>query len=91
MSQITTLCVTSDVHATVLERSYADGQIKPYGLSRYLSALSDERKQHPVITLDNGDILQGSPIVDLLSSTTPGTARVGPSTQHPSHRLLQSG
>jgi 2',3'-cyclic-nucleotide 2'-phosphodiesterase / 3'-nucleotidase len=63
MSQITTLCVTSDVHATVLERSYADGQIKPYGLSRYLSALSDERKQHPVITLDNGDILQGSPLL----------------------------
>ena len=63
MSQTTTILVTSDVHATVLEHSYADGQIKPYGLSRYLTALTQERAIHPVITVDNGDILQGSPLL----------------------------
>jgi 2',3'-cyclic-nucleotide 2'-phosphodiesterase / 3'-nucleotidase len=63
MSQNTTLCVTSDVHATVFEHAYADGQIKPYGLSRYLTALAQRRDQGPLITLDNGDILQGSPLL----------------------------
>ena len=63
MSSITTLCVTSDVHATVLEHSYADGQIKPFGLSRYSSALAEERAKNPLITVDNGDILQGSPLL----------------------------
>lgn len=63
MSQKTTLCVTSDVHATVLDHSYADGQTRPYGLSRYLTALKEERDKNAVITLDNGDILQGSPLL----------------------------
>jgi 2',3'-cyclic-nucleotide 2'-phosphodiesterase/3'-nucleotidase len=63
MSSTTTFCVTSDVHATVLERSYADGLIKPYGLSRYVTALSQQRANGEVITLDNGDILQGSPLL----------------------------
>lgn len=63
MSPFTTLCVTSDVHATVLEHAYADGQIKPYGLSRYSTALRQHRIQGPIITLDNGDILQGSPLL----------------------------
>ena len=63
MSQNTTFFITSDVHATVLEHSYADGQIKPYGLSRYLTALRNEQQKHPVITIDNGDILQGSPLL----------------------------
>ena len=53
---------TSDIHGHLLSSDYAAGTRGPFGLSRlstYLKSLTD-----PYLLLDNGDILQGSPLVD---------------------------
>ena len=67
MKKLLKIYITTDVHATLQTLSYADGSDRFQGLARYASALKDERKHYDVLALDNGDILQGSPLVDLLS------------------------
>lgn len=54
---------TSDIHGHILASDYASKQRASLGLSRlssYLKSMKD-----PYIYLDNGDILQGSPFVDV--------------------------
>jgi 2',3'-cyclic-nucleotide 2'-phosphodiesterase / 3'-nucleotidase len=54
---------TSDIHGHILSSNYASKTRGPFGLSRlstYLKSLDE-----PYLLLDNGDILQGSPLVDV--------------------------
>ena len=58
------LCITSDVHGAVLSKNYADNSEVLYGLARYSEAVRQLKKQYnEVILLDNGDAIQGSPIL----------------------------
>jgi len=57
------ICITTDVHGTLQTRSYADFSDKKQGLARYASALKEIRKTSDVLVLDNGDLLQGSPMM----------------------------
>jgi 2',3'-cyclic-nucleotide 2'-phosphodiesterase / 3'-nucleotidase len=63
MKKNLTICITTDVHGTLQTISYADGKDKAQGLSRYLTALKQFRLSEDVLCLDNGDILQGSPLL----------------------------
>lgn len=63
MKKTLTICITTDVHGTLQTRSYADGSDKAQGLSRYLSAVTELRNKQEILILDNGDILQGSPLL----------------------------
>jgi 2',3'-cyclic-nucleotide 2'-phosphodiesterase/3'-nucleotidase len=62
MKQKLILC-TSDVHGTLSAYSYLDGSLTNNGLSRYTTAVDQLRKQNEIIVVDNGDSLQGSPLM----------------------------
>lgn len=53
---------TSDVHGTLSAYAYYDRKPKAMGLSRYSSYLSSLQNEE-LIVLDNGDSLQGSPLL----------------------------
>jgi len=63
MKKSLNLYITTDVHATLQTRSYSDHSDKFQGLARYSTALKQGRKDGDVLVLDNGDILQGSPLL----------------------------
>ena len=62
MKQNIILC-TSDVHGTLSAYSKYDGSITHNGLSRYKTAVDQLRDQNELIIVDNGDSLQGSPLM----------------------------
>lgn len=58
------LCITSDIHGAILSKNYADNSEAFYGLARYSEAIKQLKKQYSeVILLDNGDAIQGSPLL----------------------------
>jgi len=62
MKQNLILC-TSDVHGTLSAYSYLDGSLTNNGLSRYKTAVDNLHNQNDIIVVDNGDSLQGSPLM----------------------------
>lgn len=54
---------TSDIHGTLSTYSYIDQSIKPQGLSRYSNVVKKNRERYECIVVDNGDSLQGSPLL----------------------------
>lgn len=62
MKQNLILC-TSDVHGTLSASSYLDGSLTNKGLSRYKTAVDGLRCLNDIIVVDNGDSLQGSPLM----------------------------
>ncbi len=63
MKKTLMICVTTDVHGALQTRSYANGTDKALGLGRYLTATRLFKQTQDVLCLDNGDILQGSPLM----------------------------
>lgn len=56
------LLQTSDLHGTVMPLRYADNAAAELGLAKTASLIRQERKKgHPVLLLDNGDLIQGTP------------------------------
>ena len=52
---------TSDVHGKIYPYSYADGAEEMWGLAR-LKTLIDSLRDDKTIVIDNGDVLEGSPL-----------------------------
>ncbi|MDP3305063.1 MAG: bifunctional UDP-sugar hydrolase/5'-nucleotidase [Erysipelotrichaceae bacterium] len=60
----TCLCITSDVHGAILSKNYADNSEVFYGLARYSTAIKQlKTKVDEVLLFDNGDAIQGSPLL----------------------------
>lgn len=55
------LLVTSDVHGYVYPYSYADGKKQNIGFAK-VKAVMDSLKDENTLLLDNGDVLEGSPL-----------------------------
>lgn len=55
------LLVTSDVHGYVYPYSYADGKSQNYGFAKVKGTV-DAMKDENSLLLDNGDVLEGSPL-----------------------------
>ena len=55
------LLVTSDVHGYVYPYSYADGKKENIGFAK-VKAVMDSLKDENTLLLDNGDVLEGSPL-----------------------------
>lgn len=55
------LLLTSDVHGKVFPHSYADGSKKNFGFGRISSAIKELRDENTIL-IDNGDVLEGSPL-----------------------------
>ena len=57
-------CITSDVHGSILSKNYANNSEVFYGLARYSEAIRQIKRQYDdVLLLDNGDAIQGSPLL----------------------------
>jgi len=67
MTTKTTQCVilaTSDVHGHIYPTNYRDESIRPLGLAKLATVIKQERlKKIPTVYLDNGDLIQGSPMM----------------------------
>lgn len=61
------IIVSSDTHGAVLDHQYADGKKAPMGLCRLSTHLKQSRQSHDVIAIDNGDALQGTPLLTYLN------------------------
>ena len=61
-----TILATSDTHGFIPPTNFVDPQEnKPYGLEKASSVISQYKADHPdeiVVTVDNGDFLEGSPL-----------------------------
>jgi 2',3'-cyclic-nucleotide 2'-phosphodiesterase / 3'-nucleotidase len=62
MQQIIQILYTSDVHGRLIAYDYAKNITTQAGLTRLKTWL--QTLKHPYILLDNGDLLQGSPLLD---------------------------
>ncbi|MGN1405978.1 MAG: bifunctional metallophosphatase/5'-nucleotidase [Erysipelotrichaceae bacterium] len=56
------LVCTSDVHGYIMPYSYADNKSADHGLLKLKSTINALRDEHTLV-IDNGDILQGSPLL----------------------------
>lgn len=54
---------TTDIHGSLSTYSYLDQSIKAQGLSRYSTAIMNNRLNSECLVVDNGDSLQGSPLL----------------------------
>lgn len=58
-----TILESSDVHGYVYPINYADNSNKPGGFARLSTIIKEEREKNKnLILLDNGDVLQGTPL-----------------------------
>ncbi|GAA5415955.1 trifunctional nucleotide phosphoesterase protein YfkN [Paraliobacillus ryukyuensis] len=56
-----TILATSDVHGYIYPTNYSDHQDRKLGLAKLATLIKEKRKKTPVVLLDNGDMIQGSP------------------------------
>ena len=56
------ILATSDVHGYIYPHSYADGSSKDIGLAKIKSLVNILRDENTLV-LDNGDVLEGSPLM----------------------------
>lgn len=59
------LAISTDIHGTLSAYSYVNQQALPYGFPRYVQFLKS-LESHELIKLDNGDALQGSPLLSFI-------------------------
>jgi 2',3'-cyclic-nucleotide 2'-phosphodiesterase / 3'-nucleotidase len=64
MSQISlTIVETSDVHGNIFPINYGTNELQPVGLAKAATLIKRIQKENElVITLDNGDVIQGTPM-----------------------------
>jgi 2',3'-cyclic-nucleotide 2'-phosphodiesterase/3'-nucleotidase len=56
------LLVTSDIHGYVYPTAFRDTSPKNMGLAKLATIIHKEREKGPVVLIDNGDFIQGSPL-----------------------------
>ena len=61
---------TSDLHGTIYPYSYADHTEKQYGLARLKTRIDSLRDENTIV-IDNGDVLEGSPLLFYHFETRP--------------------
>ncbi|QTD42724.1 bifunctional UDP-sugar hydrolase/5'-nucleotidase [Sporosarcina sp. Te-1] len=54
--------VTSDVHGYIMPTDFSGGMETPLGLGKLATIIEEERSLNPVLLIENGDFIQGSPL-----------------------------
>jgi 2',3'-cyclic-nucleotide 2'-phosphodiesterase/3'-nucleotidase len=80
------LLQTSDVHMNLLDYDYyQDRAVQEFGLARTISLIHRARAEAPnSLLFDNGDLLQGSPLGDVVARVRPLKA----GDTHPAYKVL---
>ncbi|QDP41786.1 bifunctional metallophosphatase/5'-nucleotidase [Radiobacillus deserti] len=56
------ILTTSDIHGYIYPTHYRDRSDQPIGLAKLTTYMKEQRNHHSVLLLDNGDLVQGSPL-----------------------------
>lgn len=56
------ILVTSDVHGYIMPTDFSGETNLPLGLGKLATAIEEERNENPVLLIENGDFIQGSPL-----------------------------
>lgn len=67
------ILVTSDVHGYVMPTDFSGAQDLPLGLGKLATVIEEERNRNPVLLIENGDFIQGSPLTYYEQSFVKGT------------------
>lgn len=59
--------VSSDIHGVIYDHRYGDNSKHPMGLARLSSYLKKARESDDVLYIDNGDALQGTPLLTYIN------------------------
>ena len=80
------LLETSDVHMNLLAYDYyRDAPSDEFGLAKTITLIKAARAEVPnSLLLDNGDLLQGNPLGDVVARVKP----LAPGTVHPAYKIL---
>lgn len=65
------IIVSTDVHGACLSISYANNQPTNHGLDRLSTYLKKQRENYEVLYMDNGDSLQGTPLLTHINQQNP--------------------
>lgn len=63
----TRFLVSSDTHGVIYDHRYADGAIEAMGIARISSLILNDTATHDVVYIDNGDALQGTPLLTYIN------------------------
>src|SRR5690554_6554750 len=69
--------VSSDTHGVIYDHRYGDHSIWPMGIARLSSYLKKSRDTHEVIYIDNGDSLQGTPVLTYINQQNEKPHKLG--------------
>ncbi len=56
------ILATSDIHGYLFPTSYRDPDYSQLGLAKLASIIQKKRQEKPVLLIENGDFIQGSPL-----------------------------
>ncbi|UFT99075.1 bifunctional metallophosphatase/5'-nucleotidase [Radiobacillus kanasensis] len=62
MKKDITILITSDIHGYIFPTHYRDRSDQPLGLAKLATYIKKKRSAGNVLLLDNGDLIQGSPL-----------------------------
>ncbi len=79
---------TTDVHMNLLAYDYyQDKAVEDYGLARTVTLIKAARAEAPNhVLIDNGDLLQGSPLGDYVARVKP----LQPGQMHPAYKVMNA-
>lgn len=63
----TRFLVSSDTHGVIYDHRYADHAIEAMGIARISSLIKQTTTTHDVVYIDNGDALQGTPLLTYIN------------------------
>lgn len=63
----TRFLVSSDTHGVIYDHRYADHAIENMGIARISSLIKQFKATHDVVYIDNGDALQGTPLLTYIN------------------------
>src|SRR5690606_11412857 len=56
------ILATSDIHGYLFPTSYRNPDFSQLGLSKLATIIRKRRKEKPIVLIENGDFIQGSPL-----------------------------
>ncbi len=69
--------VSSDTHGVIYDHLYGDNTILPMGIARLSTYLTQSQETHELVYIDNGDALQGTPLLTYINKQNTKPHKLG--------------